>query len=92
MLEFWQKNGCSNQHLITHSTWVEARFIFLHEIAQAISEREIHDELVINVDQTQSNFVPTDNITMAEKGMKNIARKGKEEGRDYCHFVKDSEW
>ena len=52
---------------ITHSIWVEARFIFLHEFAQAVLEHEIPDELVINVDQTPLTFVPTDNITMAEK-------------------------
>ena len=68
---------------ITHSIWVVARFIYLHEIVQAVSEHEIPDELVINVDQTPSKFVPTDKITMAEKGTKNIARKGGSDKRGF---------
>ena len=50
---------------ITRSIWEETRFIFLREIAHAVSWHDIPDELIINVDQTPSKFVPTDNVTMA---------------------------
>ena len=56
---------------ITRSIWEETRFIFLEEIAQAVS---CPDELIINVDQTPSKFVPTDNVTMAVRGTKHIPR------------------
>ena len=42
----------------------------------SIVENEILDELVINVDQTPSKFVPKDNVTMAEKSSKHVAREG----------------
>ena len=42
----------------------------------AIVEDEIPDELILNVDQTPSKFVPTDNVTMAEKSSKHVSRKG----------------
>ena len=58
---------------ITRSIWEETRFIFLEEIAQAVS---CHDELIINVDQNPSKFVPTDNVTMAVRGTKHIPRTG----------------
>ena len=36
-------------------------------ILSAIVEDEIPDELFLNIDQTPSKLVPTDNVTMAEK-------------------------
>ena len=35
----------------------------------AIVEGEFPDERILNVDQTPSKFVPTDNVTMAEKSV-----------------------
>ena len=61
---------------IARSIWEEARFVFLHEISQAVSWHEIPDELIINIDQTPSKFSPTDNVTTAVKGKKHILRKG----------------
>jgi len=43
----------------------------------AIVEDEISDELILNVDQTPSKFVPTDNVTVAEKSSKHVSRKGR---------------
>ena len=49
----------------TRSICEETRFIFLKEIAHAVCWHDIPDELIINVDQTASKLVPTDNVTMA---------------------------
>ena len=48
----------------------------------AIVEGEIPDELILNVDQTPSKFVPTDNVTMTEKSSKHVSRKGSNDKRD----------
>ena len=37
----------------------------------------IQDELILNIDQTPSKFVPTENVTMAETGSKHVSRKGR---------------
>ena len=66
---------------ITRSIWEETRFIFLREIAHAVSWHDILDELIINVDQTPSKFVPTDNVTMAVRGTKHIPRIGANDKR-----------
>ena len=66
---------------ITRSIWEETRFVFLQEIAHAVSWHDIPDELIINADQTSSKFVPADNITMAVKGSKHIPRKGANDKR-----------
>ena len=66
---------------ITRSIWEETRFIFLKEIAHSVCRHDIPDELIINVDQTSSKFVPTDNVTMAVKGTKHIPRTGANDKR-----------
>ena len=49
---------------------------FLHDIVSVTIEDEIPDELIINVDQTPSKFVPTENVTMAEKNSTHVSKKG----------------
>jgi len=64
--------------IISKATWLEVHATFLHDIASAIVKDEIPDEPILNVDQTPSKFVPTDNVTMAEKSSKHIQkRKGR---------------
>ena len=60
---------------ITRTIWEDTHFIFLKEIAHAVSWHDIPDELIINVDQTLSKFVPTD-VTMVVRGTKHIPRTG----------------
>ena len=61
----------------------------LHRLFQST---KYHTNEIINVDQNPSKFVPTDNITMAEKGTKNIARKGGSDKRGITVTFRDSEW
>ena len=62
------------------ATWLEVKATFLHDIVSAVAEDEISDELTL-VDQTPSMFVPTDNVTMAEKSSKHVSRKGSNDKR-----------
>ena len=43
---------------ITKATWREVKATFLLDIVSAIVEDEIPDELILNVDQAPSKFVP----------------------------------
>ena len=54
---------------------------FLHEITDKFLQHNIPDEIIINVDQTASKFVTTDNFTTAAKGEKHISRAGATEKR-----------
>ena len=49
---------------------------FLHKITDKVLQHNIPDKLIINVDQTASKFVATDNITMAAKEEKYISHTG----------------
>ena len=66
----------TSRPVITRSLWAEMRSQFLHEITDKVFQQNIPDELIINVDQTASKFVATDNITVAVKGKKYILRAG----------------
>ena len=49
---------------------------FFPEITDKVLQHNIPDELIINVDQTASKYVTTDNITMAAKGEKHVSPAG----------------
>ena len=66
----------TSKPVITRSLWAEVRSQFLHEITDKVLQHNSPDELIINVDQTPSKFVATNNITMAAKREKNISRAG----------------
>lgn len=56
----------------------------------AMVEDEIPDELILNVDQTPFKFVPTDNVTMAEKSSKHVSRKGSNDKRGITVTLADT--
>ena len=66
----------TSRPVITQSMWLEVKAKFLHDIVSAVIEHKVPDELIINVDQTPSKYVPIENVTMAEKNCKHIPRKG----------------
>lgn len=66
----------TSRPVITRALWLETRDRFLNEIAEAVATYNIPDQLIINVDQTPSKFVPTENVTMAEKNSQQWQRKG----------------
>ena len=47
-----------------------------NDTALAVLKYNIPGELILNIDQTPSKFVPTENVTKAETGSKHVSRKG----------------
>ena len=60
-MNFSRRAVTTSRPVITRSLWVEAKSQFLYEITNKVIQHNIPDELIINVDQTPSKFVATDN-------------------------------
>ena len=65
----------TSRPIVTPSLWEEVRTQFHNDIASAVLKYNIPDELILNIDQTPSKFVPTENVTVAETGSKHVSRK-----------------
>ena len=78
-MKFTQRMVTTSRPKINQAAWVTQ--LFLYDIMQTVKKQNIPDELIINVDQTPSIYVPTDNKTMARKGEKHVARKGASDKR-----------
>ena len=67
-----------NEHVLTYDSNIkeEVRTQFHNDIVSTVVKYNILDELILNIDQTLSKFVPTENVTMAETGSKYVSRKG----------------
>ena len=61
--------------IVTSSLWEEVRTQLHNDIASAVLKYNIPDELILNIDQTPSKFVPTENVAMAETRSKHVSRK-----------------
>ena len=48
----------------------------LHDIADSVVTYNIPNKLITNIDQSPSQYVPTENVTMAEKNSEQFAWKG----------------
>ena len=70
----------TSRPIVIYSLWEEVRTQF-HNIASAVLKCNIPDELILNIDQTPSKYLLTENVTMAETGSKHVSRKG---GNDKC--------
>ena len=57
----------TSRPIVTSSQWEEVITQLHNDIASAVLKYNIPDELNINIDQTPSKFVPTENFTIAEK-------------------------
>ena len=75
-MNFSRRAVTTSRLIITRSLWAEVRSRYLFEIIDNAPKYSIPDELIINLDQTPSKFVATDNVTMASKGEKYISRAG----------------
>ena len=80
-LNYSRRCATTSRPAITRAIWLEIRHIFLHDIAEAVLQYEIPNELILNVDQTPSHYVNVDKITMAEKGSKHVSKKGCDDKR-----------
>ena len=76
-----QRMVTTSRPIVTGAIWLETRAQYLHDIVHAVVSHSIPDELIINADQTPSKYVPTANVTMAEKNSNRVARKGANDKR-----------
>ena len=67
-MKFSRRAVTTSRPIITRSLWTGVRSQCLFETIDKALTYDITDELIINVDQTQSKFVATDNASMAAKG------------------------
>ena len=74
----------------TCSLWIAIKSPFLHKISQKELLHSILDELIINAHQTPSEFVVTDNITMAAKEQEHISRAGSNDKRSIILTICES--
>ena len=75
-MKFSRQAVTTSRPIITRSLWTEVRSQYLFETIDKALTYDIPDELIINVDQTPSKFVATDNVTMTAEGEKHISRAG----------------
>ena len=66
----------TSRPIVTSSLWEEVRTQFHNDITSTVLKYNKTGELILNVDQTSSKYVPTENVTMAETGSKLVSRKG----------------
>ena len=72
----------TSRPVVTEALWVEIWTLFFHDICTFVQTYNIPDELIINVDQTSSKYVPTSSVTMAEKNSKHVTKEGPNDKRD----------
>ena len=63
------------RQVATETLWIKMWTLFLHNILALVQTYDIPDELIINVDQTPSKYVPTSSVSMAEKNSKHVAKQ-----------------
>ena len=85
-MQFSRRMVTTSRPIVTKSIWEEVKSKFLHDIVKLCIEHNIPDELIINIGQTPSKYVPTDRVTMAKKGSKHVSRKGSADKRNYCNI------
>ena len=71
----------TSRPIVTSSLWEEVRTQLHNDIASAVLKYNIPDELIRNIDQTLSKFVPTGNVMVAETGSKYVSRKSRNNKR-----------
>ena len=69
-----QRMVTTSKPIVISSLWKEARTQLHNGI---VLKYNITDELILNIDQTSSKCVPTEDVAMAETGSKHISRKGR---------------
>ena len=66
----------TSRPFVTEALLIEIWTLFLHNICTLVQQTyNIPDELIINVDQTLSKYMPTSSVTTAEKNSKHVHLK-----------------
>ena len=66
-MNFVRRTVTVSRPVVTVALRIEIRTLFLHDIWTLVQTYNIPDELIINVDQIPSKYVPTSIITMQKK-------------------------
>jgi hypothetical protein len=80
-MNFVRRTVTTTRPIVTEALWIEMQTLFLNDICTLVKKYNIPDELIINVDQTPSKYVPTSSVTMAEKNSKHVAKQGADDKR-----------
>ena len=74
-INFVRRTVTTSRPVVTETLWIGIRTLFLHDICTLVQTYNIPDELIINVYQTPSKYVPTSSVSMAEKNPKNVPKQ-----------------
>ena len=80
-MQFSRRMVTTSKPIVTKSILEEVKSKFLHDIVKLCIEHNIPDELIVNIDQTPSKYVPTDRVTMTKKRSKHVSRIGSADKR-----------
>ena len=80
-MQFTRRMVTTSRPVITKSIWEEVRTKFLHDIVETAVKYNISDELIFNIDQTPSKYVPTSKVTLARRGSKQVSLAGSNDKR-----------
>ena len=75
-MNFVRRIVTTSRPVVTEALWIEIRTSFLHGICTLVQTHNIPYELIINIDQTPSKYVPFSSVTMAEKKSKHVPKQG----------------
>ena len=67
--------------VVTEALWIEIQTSLLHGVCILVQTCNIHDEHIINVNQTPSKYVPTSSVTIVEKHSKDVLKRGADDKR-----------
>ena len=73
---FRRRKATSSKLMVPAGAEKEAELLFHHAVKKEIEKRSIPDSLVINFDQTPSNFVPVTSTNFAKRNTKQVCVKG----------------
>ena len=68
---------------ISEEVCKEVEMTYFHSFVTTIENKKISKSLVINLDQTQSKYVPGHNKTLAPKDVKNVSIAGSTDKRTF---------
>ena len=71
-MNLYRRMATTLRPTITKSVWLEVWTQYVCDTIDSVVTYNIPNELIIKVDQTSSNYVPIENVTMVEKNSKHV--------------------